>query len=474
MTATVALTGLRPHIIHLTAQVASGFDSLLIVGVPDHDALSTRDRVRDAISATGYDLTGTVTVTGLAAASPLWSRGHELAAAVAILHATGHVPHPTGPTAYLSGLEPSGRTHPITGIYPAVVALAEAGIGRVVVAAENAAEARLVPGIEVQAIPHLLDLTGPLGPLQTTTMTRRPARDTMGADIHPHALRATLAAAVGGHHMMLIGDLPSLANAVSLMPRLLPLMDEATAREATAIASMAALNPQALIDTPPLVAPAHTMSAAAILGGGSRWGAPGQISLAHGGVLHLPQAPEFAASVLQALRQPIDVGRITLHRANAAFTYPARFQLAMTSAPCPCGKPATCSCSPLTRRRYLSRVNGPLMDHVTIQERTTGTTTEHIGNLAELARRAKRARATARRLLHDTARTFDTVPQEWLAINTPQAVRDAISERPDAASMTARRALNIERLAWTVAVLDGRIGPKPEDVAPDAIARMQL
>ncbi|MBN1174548.1 MAG: ATP-binding protein, partial [Micromonosporaceae bacterium] len=311
-------------------------------------------------------------------------------------------------------------------------------------------------------------------------------------------------AAAGGHHLALLG--PPGAGKTMLaqrLPGILPPLDDVSAQEATAIASIAGVLPRGspLIRLPPFQAPHHTTSEAALVGGGAGLARPGALSLAHRGVLFLDEAPEFRHSVLNALRQPLEDGEVRLRRSGGETVYPARVQLVMAANPCPCASAAGdrhCQCSPLARRRYLGRLSGPLMDRidlrVTLQPvRSAALLGSAAGGESspEVARRVLAARSAAaarwgaasalaaasgqaeRRAVrpeHTLVRTTSnaTVPSPVLRDaqhRLPRATLHAAARAVDLGQLSARGYERVVRLAWTIADLDGRGHPDAGDVA---------
>jgi magnesium chelatase family protein len=275
----------------------------------------------------------------------------------------------------------------VPGVLPAVLAAAESEPGTVVVATANHAEASLAPGATVIAADSLADVIAWLrgGPAPQPELPRpsdgsdpaRPLPDLADLPGQPQARLAAEACAAGGHHLSLAGP-PGAGKSMlaERLPGIFPPLDTTAAIEVTSIRSVAGtLTPgSGLVTTPPFRAPHHTSSMASMVGGGSGLIRPGQVSLAHRGVLLLDQAPEFPRDVLDALRQPLESGKVVIARTTAQVTFPARFTLVLAADPCPCaktrrpGKP-DCTCSPAARRRYLARLSGPLLDRIDVKVR---------------------------------------------------------------------------------------------------------
>lgn len=279
-----------------------------------------------------------------------------------------------------------GMIHPVRGILPAVIAAVEEGRNKVVVPIQNLEEAELVPGAAPVGVRNFGDLAEHLG-LTPKREVEYPDPERYFPDATKAGPEADLAdvygqyqgrkaleiAAAGGHNLFLLGTPGSGKTMLARrLPTIMGPLSERAAIETTAIHSVAGtLDPTSgLIDTPPFIAPHHNASMAAMIGGGAGLARPGAISLAHNGILFLDEAPEFAPKVLDALRQPIESGALTIHRSQGAVTLPARFQLVLAANPCPCGyaghTSGTCKCTPYQRRRYLTRLSGPLLDRIDI------------------------------------------------------------------------------------------------------------
>jgi len=380
-TLSIALSGVSGRVIEVEADLSAGLPGLTFTGLPDVSVLESRDRIRAAVLNSGLTWPNKrITVALLPADVRKYGSMFDVALAVSVLAAAGEVPAAAvAGVVWLAELGLDGRLRPVRGALPAVLAAREAGVARVVVSPGNAAEAALVTGLDVLVANSLTEVVLSLrgGAALAAAPVSRPDPAAPMPDLadvvgQPVARRALEIAAAGAHHLLLEGA-PGAGKTMlaERLPSILPELEPAAALEVTAIHSVAGVLPggAGLLRQPPLQAPHHTSSMAALVGGGSGLGRPGAASLAHRGVLVLDEAAEFKPTVLDSLRQPLESGEIVLHRTGGAVSYPARFQLVMATNPCPCGaaKDTDCSCTPDARRRYRRRLSGPLLDRIDLQ-----------------------------------------------------------------------------------------------------------
>ena len=494
----VALVGVVGNLVEVEADLADGLPGMALVGLPDPAVHEARDRVRAAVVNSGVAWPSRRMTVGLFPATlPKSGSGFDLAMAAAILAAAGEVPPAALDRRVLVGeLALDGRVRGVHGVLPAVMAAVDAGLATVVVPWANAAEASMVPGAQIEAVADLVSvvelLRGSYVPLPATV--RRPPDGSAGpggpakvdlADVAGQSrgrLGAEVAAA-GGHHLFLQGPPGSGKTMLAeRLPGLLPSLAPEHCLEVTAVHSVAGVLPDdcPLVTAPPYRSPHHTATPAALVGSGSSVIRPGLVSQAHRGVLFLDEAPEFGRSSLDALRQPLESGVVEIARARATARFPARFQLVMAANPCPCsraqtdGGTATCDCSSTARRRYLSKLSGPLLDRVDIQLALTGPSRAELRadrDCAEpsavVAERVLAAReAMAVRLAGTGWRTNAEVPGSVLRQSWPLA--HATTRPADRAfelgQLTARGFDRVLRVAWTLADLAGREVPGREQV----------
>lgn len=493
------LVGVGGHLVEVEAYLAPGLPAVILTGLPDSALYEARERVRAAIvNADEQWPSRRISVNLLPAYVRKYGSSFDLAIALAVLCGAGGLPQaPLAQVLVLGELGLDGSVQPVHGVLPMVASAARQGIRKVVVPTANAAEAALVPGVKVlaaQSLAEVIAFVRGLRPLQEPpealpAAIGTPAPDLVDVAGQPLGRLAIEVAAAGGHHIALFGA-PGGGKTMlaQRMPSLLPDLDDEAAIEVTSLHSVAGrLAPGApLVRRPPVQAPHHTASVAALVGGGSGIARPGALSLAHRGCLVLDEAPEFSSRALDALRQPLEEGIITLGRSQGVVVYPSRIQLVLTANPCPCsGKTDRCECAPFTKRRYLRRLSGPLLDRMDIQlelfplnasqllaDAETRESSEVVAKRVAAAREAAEARWAGL-----AERTNAMVParvlreRRWrLAIHETAPLR----QRLDRGQLSARGYDRVIRVAWTLADLIGQERPGGTEVELALGLRMRM
>lgn len=497
---TVSLHGALGHLIDVQTDVSPGQVLTTLVGRPDGSLSEAKDRCRMAIINSGLPWPSTKRITILLSPADLLKRGthFDLAVAVSVLSAAGHVPTDSlAGAAFIGELTLDGGLRCVPGVLPMVLAAGERGVRRVFVPEPQAQEAAMVPGVEVFGMRSLGQVVAELraeevpeaAPVAAMSGSRLLAwrgetrveevdmADLVGLADARYALEV---AAAGGHHLMLTG--PKGSGKTSLaerIPTVLPDLSHAEALELTAIHSLAgALEPgDGLITRPPFCAPHHDASKASIIGGGSGSVRPGEISRAHCGVLFLDEFPLFRTDVIEALRQPLESGEVTVSRRDESVTLPARGMVVLASNPCPCGdfhpdaRQSHCSCSEQRRRDYRARITGPLSDRIDITRHVAAVKVHSARDpfdrpepSSAIRARVELARLRQEARYHDCGwRLNAQVPGPVLAERwpLPESAQKIVDEALYAGRLSRRGATRVHRIALSVADLLGLETPGP-------------
>ena len=487
-TLAINLIGLKGEVIDIEVDVSNGLPSYSLLGLPDATLNESRERIRAAILNSGRTWPNRKVTVSLAPAwLPKSGSAFDLPIALAILAASTQLaPEKLEAAFFLGELSLDGSLKPIRGVLPTLIAARTLGIKRVVVPSENFQEAGLLKELEVLAFSKLSEVLRYLEngerienpPLieSSKVVTTVDMADVSGHEETKFALEIS---AAGGHNLLMIGAPGSGKTMLAeRFATILPPLDESEAIEVAGIHSIAGtLNQRTSLSAlPPFLAPHHATTIPALIGGGSTHIRPGACSLAHRGVLFIDEAPECASGILDALRQPLESGKITITRSAHTATFPARFILLLAANPCPCGKFAGrgrgCECSSLQIRRYLAKISGPLLDRIDLRLKVESPTRSELSagatqSSSEMRERVVSARAiSAERFSNYAFKLNSEIPPNLLREKfRPQ--REALAllhTLLDSESITARGFHRAMRVAWSIADLRGLVVPGKEEI----------
>lgn len=488
-----ALVGIDAVPVTVEVNIAGGGLGLYLVGLPDNAVKESEERIRAAFENSEERFSGRKVVVNLAPAD-LKKEGaaFDLPIAIGILAAMGRVEVPMLDETMLAGeLSLDGEVKPVRGILSLALAARKAGLKRLILSEENAAEAAVVAELEIIGVKTLrqtIDLLNgevtiaPAQAVASTTIDEAGPYAEDFADVkgQVHVKRALEIAAAGGHNVLMIGSPGSGKTMLARrLPTILPPLQTEEALETTKIHSVAGLQRfDGLMVRRPFRAPHHTASPVSLIGGGQT-PRPGEVSLAHNGVLFLDELPEFGRSVLEVLRQPLEDREIVVSRARYSVAYPANFTLVAAMNPCPCGyynhPTKECTCSPGTVHRYMGRISGPLLDRIDMHIEVTPVNPDELQSAAEgersavIRERVMRAREVQRRRfegvegVHTNARMNSAMVRTYCVLDaqSDQLLRRAMERL----ALSARAYDRILKVARTIADLAGREQITAADIA---------
>jgi magnesium chelatase family protein len=486
-TKAIALSGIKGEMVTVEVDISDGLPGYSLLGLPDTSLNESRDRVRAAILNSGYVWPNRkVTISLLPAWLPKSGSSFDLPIAMGILAASETLPD-ISEIVFIGELSLEGNLRDTKGVLPSLIAAYQNGVRQAVIPRANLAEAQLLPDLEIFSFEKLSQIMNWLKTgeflvqceIELSEDIYKTESNLDFADVagQSAARRAAEIAAAGGHNFLMIGP-PGVGKTMiaERLPSILPPLSRSETLEVTAIHSITNSDRPPLSTYAPFIAPHHSTTRIAMVGGGAHVIKPGVCSLAHRGVLFIDEAPECSNGVLDALRQPLESGQITISRATGNLTFPARFILVLAANPCPCGKFSgrgrACTCNPSQIRRYLNKLSGPLLDRIDLR-----VTVENVSRL-ELASADNESSANIRsRVIAARERASKRFAFESWTLNSeipPRALRSTY--RPEKAAMnflhdqldreliTARGLHKIIRTSWTIADLKALSQPTLAEV----------
>ena len=485
----MGLQGIGGYEVLLEVYISNGLPAFDVVGLPDAAVREARERVRAAIKNNGYRFPVSRMTVNLAPADKKKAGTlYDLPMFIGILAADGDIDEPGDDCAFIGELSLSGELRPVYGALPMAIAAARCGVKKLFVPADNAAEAAFADGISVYPVKNVDELLRLMRGEVNIEPAAAPELDTLIEHMpdfsevkgQENVKRALEIAAAGGHNILIVGP-PGAGKSMMAkrLPGILPDMSRGEMIQSTEIYSVAGLTSREhpIVSMRPFRAPHHTVSAAGLSGGGTS-PRPGEISLAHNGVLFLDELPEFRSDVLEVLRQPLEDGEVTVSRVAGTVTYPSRFMLACAMNPCKCGwyghPSGRCRCTERDVRRYHSKISGPLLDRIDLIVEVPALDYEELSRRssaersADIKKRVNAAREIQRRRFggDGTMCNAHIGSREMSEICALDAEGEALMHAAfDSMRLSARSYDRILRVARTIADLDGQKNISAEHIA---------